>query len=104
MVTDYPHRLASPGGKGGEIDAHRAVEDVGAVGVLDRIRQVFCGFHGHDNLLQFEQDRMFLRCVSCGHESPGWELTETPPTVKAPREVRRPALVGPHLVGARRIA
>ena len=31
-----------------------------------------CGMHGHDNLMQFEHDRMFLKCISCGHESPGW--------------------------------
>ena len=29
----------------------------------------------------FEHDRMSLRCVSCGHETPGWELNEAPPTV-----------------------
>jgi hypothetical protein len=74
--------------------------------VFDRVRQAFCGLHGHDSLLQFEQDRMFLKCVSCGHESPGWEIAETaPPAVMAARkEVRRPALVRPQLVSVRRIA
>jgi hypothetical protein len=65
---------------------------------------VFCGLHGHDNLLQFQQDRMYLKCVSCGHESPGWELTETPPTVSVRGDARRHTLVRPQLVGARRIA
>ena len=50
-------------------------------GVLDRVRKIFCGLHGHADLLQFQRDRMFLRCLSCGHESSGWELNETPPTV-----------------------
>jgi hypothetical protein len=72
--------------------------------VFDRVRQTFCGLHGHDSLLQFEQDRMYLKCVSCGHESPGWELAETPPTVTVREGVRRPALVRPQLVSARRIA
>ena len=51
--------------------------------VLDRIREAFCGLHGHDSLLQFQQDRMFLKCVSCGHESPGWSLNGTPPPVRS---------------------
>jgi hypothetical protein len=68
------------------------------------VRQMFCGLHGHDTLLQFAQDRMFLRCVSCGHESPGWELNEAPPTVTIQREPRAQALVRPQLVSARRVA
>jgi hypothetical protein len=74
--------------------------------VFDRVRQTFCGLHGHDSLLQFKQDRMYLKCVSCGHESPGWEIAETPaPAMMAVRgEVRRPALVRPQLVSVRRIA
>lgn len=50
-----------------------------ATNIIDRVRQAYCGLHGHDDLLQFEQDRMFLKCASCGHESPGWEMSETPP-------------------------
>jgi hypothetical protein len=72
--------------------------------VFDRVRQTVCGLHGHDSLLQFAQDRLYLKCVSCGHESPGWELTETPPTVTVREGLRRPALVRPQLIGARRIA
>jgi hypothetical protein len=72
--------------------------------VFERVRQTVCGLHGHDSLLQFAQDRMYLKCVSCGHETPGWELTETPPTVTVHQEVRRTALVRPQLISARRIA
>ena len=28
--------------------------------VFARVRQTFCGLHGHDSLLQFGQDRMYL--------------------------------------------
>jgi hypothetical protein len=70
----------------------------------ERLRQLLCGLHGHDTMLQFEQDRMFLRCVSCGHETSGWELTETPPTVTIRGDARRHAIVRPKLVSARRIA
>lgn len=72
--------------------------------VVDRMRQAYCGLHGHDSLLQFEQDRMFLKCTSCGYESPGWELNEAPPIVTEHEPARRPTLVRPHLVGARRVA
>ena len=74
--------------------------------VFDRVRQTFCGLHGHDSLLQFGQDRMYLKCVSCGHETPGWEITEAPaPAAISMREEVRPArLVRPQLVSVRRIA
>jgi hypothetical protein len=72
--------------------------------MLDRLREAFCALHGHDNLLQFQHARMFLRCVSCGHESPGWELNETPPTVVAGVDSHRPPIVRPNFAGARRIA
>jgi hypothetical protein len=74
--------------------------------VFDRVRQAFCGLHGHDSLLQFEQDRMYLKCVSCGHQSHGWEIADTPPPTKTAvrEEIRRPALVRPQLISARRIA
>lgn len=73
--------------------------------VLDRVREAFCGLHGHDNLLQFGQDRMFLKCVSCGHESPGWELNEPGPMKVDRIEGPRRALAAPRpVVDERRIA
>jgi hypothetical protein len=102
MVTNYPHRIATR-----EDHVERGVDqaDDGFVTtVTARIRQFLCGMHGHDNLLQFQRDRICLKCVSCGHETPGWELSETPPTISARVEPRRQAIVRPQLVGARRIA
>ena len=38
-----------------------------------RVRIVLCALHGHDRLLHFDRDhRVCLRCVNCGHETPGW--------------------------------
>jgi hypothetical protein len=74
--------------------------------MLDWIRQTVCGMHGHDNLLQFEQERMFLKCVSCGHETPGWELNEAPPTatmIRTQVERRHVAMPQP-LISERRVA
>jgi hypothetical protein len=72
--------------------------------VLDRIREGYCGLHGHDSLLSFQQDRLFLKCVSCGHETPGWSLSKTRPQIVARPDSRRRALVAPRLIGARRVA
>jgi hypothetical protein len=71
---------------------------------MDRLRQMMCGLHGHDTLLHFDKDRLSLRCVSCGHETPGWELNEAPPTVTMRGDARRHVLPRPHLVSARKIA
>ena len=57
--------------------------------VLNRVRQTYCALHGHDNLLEFRQDRLLLKCVSCEHETPGWELRDTAPKpIPAPRRVQ----------------
>jgi hypothetical protein len=70
--------------------------------VLDSLREAYCAMHGHDSLMQFEPGRLCLKCVSCGHETPGWQLDETPPA----RQLRgKPAHhVLTHLVGVRRVA
>ena len=102
MAANYPSRMASQ-----EADTENAAprgDDHAGTAVVARVRRMFCDIHGHDNLLQFERDRMFLRCVSCGHESPGWALTETPPTVTEVGDATRHAIVRPPLVGIRRIA
>ena len=99
MVTNFPRPIEATG----EGSSHGAAEGF-SERVLDRVREVFCGFHGHDNLLQFQHDRMFLKCVSCGHETPGWEINEAPPMPVAKADVPRHPGVRTHLVGERRIA
>jgi hypothetical protein len=96
MVTNYP--IGSRQGVGTTSDTH-----TDGLGVFERVRQMMCGLRGHDMLLHFEHARMALRCVSCGHESPGWELNEPRPTVTMCGDARRTTL-RPHLVSERRIA
>ena|SRR5438046_2919641 len=103
MVSHYPNQMSSNDGRTLAADAHQG-EDVIGVRALAWLRQAYCGLHGHDHLMQFAKDRMFLQCASCGHESPGWELTETPPQIRLRGDARRHVLMHPHLVGARRIA
>ena len=96
MVTNYPQAIATK---------RQVVEaDQESVSMFERLRQMMCGLHGHDALVQFEQDRMFLRCVSCGHQTPGWELNEAPPTVTLRGDARHHRLPRPQLISARRIA
>jgi len=101
MVTHYP-QIASA-------ETIRPRDDGEDTGIGARVRmwlrEAYCGLHGHDNLLHFEKDRMSLQCASCGHQTPGWELSEIshpPVTVRA--EAPRRAVMRPHLVSARRIA
>jgi len=97
MVTNYP---ASHEG----LAASSTQEEGFGVRVFDWLRQTYCGMHGHDTMLHFQHERMSLRCVSCGHETPGWALNQVPPPIKLRGDARRHALARPHLVSARRIA
>ena len=45
-----------------------------AADLLRYADHAICGVRGHDMRLQFEPDRLFLRCARCGHASPGWEI------------------------------
>jgi len=106
MVTHYPQQIAS---RRPHTERETGPADEGfGTRVMDVVRQAYCALHGHDDLLQFEHDRMFLKCVSCGHESPGWELTEPRPhalPTAVRDDVRQPrVLARPHFVDARRIA
>lgn len=75
--------------------------------LMDRARQMLCGLYGHDSLLQFERDRMYLRCASCGYQTPGWEINDTPATVRVQTvqaEPRTKPVLQPQLISARRVA
>jgi hypothetical protein len=102
MVTNYPHPITTARE---ELRPTANSERVSVFArVMEALQQLFCGLRGHDTLLHFEGERMSLRCVSCGHETPGWELNEVPPTVTVRGDARRHALARPQLISARRIA
>jgi hypothetical protein len=100
MVTNYPHPRAAHGGLRGE----HSRRTMGFDRVMEQVRTMLCALRGHDTLLHYEQERLALRCVSCGHETPGWALTEAPPKVTVRGDARRQALARPHLVSERRVA
>ena len=61
-----------------------------------------CGLRGHDSLRHYEQGRISLMCVSCGHETPGWEVGTVPPRRETP--AARKSVLSIRLIGQRRAA
>jgi hypothetical protein len=70
-------------------------------GVFDSVRQFVCGLHGHDELPHFEPRRLSMRCTTCGHETPGWDLQ---PAALRPSAPARPRVLRLPLAGQRRVA
>jgi len=94
MVTNYPQRLtatATPASERGESSTSSVMTRI-----VDAVRQAMCGLRGHDSVLHFEHQRVLLRCTTCGHDSPGWEISGQPPRQvfggDAERHLLRPQL------------
>ena len=101
MVTNYPHPMTAHDGMR---ETATNARPSGFARVMAYVQQAFCGLRGHDTMLHFEDERIALRCASCGHETPGWELNEVPPTVTMRGDARRHAIVRPQLISVRKIA
>jgi hypothetical protein len=91
MVTNYPQQLTSTGeGIHGEASGMLAR-------TVDRLGQLVCGFRGHDSVLHFERNRVMMRCTSCGHDTPGWEITGRGPQKRFDGDARRHLMTTPRL-------
>jgi len=55
-------------------DLHLAPVRQGLRRASVRARQIACGVSGHDYLRHASPDRIFLRCATCGRETPGWHI------------------------------
>jgi len=90
MVTNYPQDIVTQGVSEPTVATHPGR-------LFTRLwRQVqfaLCSLHGHDPLLHYDETRIYLRCASCGHETPGWELDQRRPRVRFHGDPRH------HLVG-----
>ena|SRR6516162_1466853 len=93
MVTNYPQHLTATAA---ELDA----QTTGTVTTraVARIGQWLCGMRGHDSVLHFEGNRVMMRCTSCGHDSPGWEVSERRPHQRYEGDQRRHRLTPRRLV------
>ena len=94
MVTNYPQQLAASSDVSSE-----AASNVGFVGrVIGRLGQAVCGLRGHDAILHYEANRVMMRCTSCGHDSPGWEVSGRGPRRRFEGDPRRHLISKPRLV------
>ena len=92
MVTNYPQRLTAT-----------TMEEAQAAGsamnrAIARVGQLLCGLRGHDSVLHFEGKRVMMRCTSCGHDSPGWEVSGRAPRQRYEGDARRHVLAPRRLV------
>src|SRR4029079_12707707 len=92
MVTNYPQRLTAT--------ATEITND--GSGFFNRFvvtfGQLLCGLRGHDSVLHFEGNRVMMRCTSCGHDSPGWEISGRAPRRRYEGDSRRHLLATQRLV------
>lgn len=67
---------------------------------MGSLKRLICALRGHEDYLQFEKNRVYLQCVACGHESPGWTVDQRRPVLRF--QSRRGAVPARDLI--RRIA
>ena len=96
MVTNYPQRLTATTAATGQESANMGDESL-LNRAMSRASQIFCGLRGHDSVLHFEGKRVMMRCTSCGHDSPGWEVGGRAPRPRFEGDARRHAMT-PRLV------
>ena len=101
MVTNCPQEIATQ-----PVRAGSTAQDNALARAWRRLQTLLCGLHGHDPLLHFDNNRMYLRCASCGHETPGWELDQRRPRMRFRGDPRRQVLprMRPARAAGRRIA
>jgi len=93
MVTNYPQRLTATTTMEGAQAAGSAMNRA-----IARVSQLLCGLRGHDSVLHFEGKRVMMRCTSCGHDSPGWEVSGRAPRQRYEGDARRHVLAPRRLV------
>jgi hypothetical protein len=94
MVTNYPQQLTATSG----LNTQNSAQDAGSIvaRAMGRLGQMLCGMRGHDPVLHFESNRVMMRCTSCGHDTPGWEIDGRGPRRRYEGDARR------HLLSSKR--
>ena len=88
MVTNHPQQLTAAA----EV-TNKATAEAGLMArMATRLGQVVCALHGHDSVLHFEGSRVMMRCTSCGHDTPGWEISGQGPRLRYAGDVSRHTL------------
>lgn len=92
MVTNYPQQLAAT------VEPNHD-QSTGVVSrAVGRLGQMLCGVRGHDSVLHFEANRVMMRCTSCGHDTPGWEISGRGPRRRYEGDARRHLITSQRLV------
>jgi hypothetical protein len=91
MVTNYPRQLTAT-----DVALEHTTSMVARA--MGRLGQLLCGMRGHDSVLHFEGNRVMMRCTSCGHDTPGWEITGRGPRRRFDGDARRHLLATQRLV------
>jgi hypothetical protein len=91
MVSNYPQQLTATATVTSETPGSALAR------TFARLGQLVCGLRGHDSVLHFEGNRVNMRCTSCGHDTPGWEITGRGPRKRYEGDARR-HLLAPKLV------
>ncbi len=102
MLTNAPNRdfLAESAMPAVDVRPHGFVASS-----LAWFQEAICALHGHDAILQYERNRIYLRCTSCGHETAGWEVATNATMVRhRPIETRKTLASSGDLAVARKIA
>jgi hypothetical protein len=86
MVTNYPQQLTTTA----TVTPEATTGFVSRA--INRLGQVMCGLKGHDSVLHFEGKRVMMRCTSCGHDTPGWEVSGRGPRKRFEGDARRHAM------------
>ena len=92
MVTNYPQQLTATA------DVTRRRDGNVVARTATRLGQLFCGLRGHDSVLHFEGNRVNMRCTSCGHDTPGWDVSGRGPRQRYEGDARRHALAPQRLM------
>ena len=50
--------------------------------LMGLFKRLVCVWRGHEDYLHFEKNRVYLECVACGHESPGWTIDSQRPVLR----------------------
>jgi hypothetical protein len=93
MVTNYPQQLtATPGVS---VEKTERTDSIFAR-LVAGLGRIVCGWRGHDAVLHFEGNRVMMRCTSCGHDTPGWEISGRGPRHRFDGDARRHLLAPSH--------
>jgi hypothetical protein len=93
MVTNYPQQLTATADVGRRTQAESGL----TARVFTWLGQVVCGMRGHDAVLHFAGNRVMMRCTTCGHDTPGWEISGRGPRRRFEGDPRR------HLLSPKRL-